>query len=393
LPQNLQQLLAKKLPSKKRIEYQPTLFIGVYLCINSYQDHTRKAFPSCYLCGMPEFNLNDSLNLLSKLTPQRVWNGIKVLSSYYASIITKKPVQWGLPVSISFEPTTSCNLRCPECPSGLRAFTRPTGMLEKDFFSQTIDEIHRDLLYLIFYFQGEPYLNTDFLDMVKYASNKGIYTATSTNAHYLNDDAARKTVESGLDRLIISIDGTTQETYKQYRVGGNLEKVIEGAKNIVKWKKELNSKTPFVFFQFLVVKHNEHQIEEIQQLAKDIGVDEVRFKSAQVYDYENDPNQLIPTLDKFSRYKKNKDGTYTPKNKLANRCWKLWHANVITWDGLVVPCCFDKDAMHRLGNLKNQSFKTIWNNDNYKQFRAELMMGRKNIDICSNCSEGVSVWK
>ena len=333
------------------------------------------------------------MNLMSKLTPRRVWNGIKVLSSYYASIITKKPVQWGLPVSISFEPTTSCNLRCPECPSGLRAFTRPTGMLEKDFFSQTIDEIHKDLLYLIFYFQGEPYLNTSFLDMVKYASDKGIYTATSTNAHYLNDEAARKTVKSGLDRLIISIDGTTQETYKQYRVGGNLEKVIEGAKNIVKWKKELNSKTPFVFFQFLVVKHNEHQIEEIQQLAKEIGVDEVRFKSAQVYDYENDPNQLIPTIDKFSRYKKNKDGTYTPKNKLANRCWKLWHANVITWDGLVVPCCFDKDAMHRLGNLKNQSFKTIWNNDNYKQFRAELMMGRKNIDICSNCSEGVSVWK
>ena len=353
----------------------------------------RKASPSSYLCSMPEFNLNDSLNLLSKLTPRRVWNGVKVLSSYYASIISKKPVQWGLPVSISFEPTTSCNLRCPECPSGLRAFTRPTGMLEKDFFSQTIDEIHKDLLYLIFYFQGEPYLNTSFLDMVKYASDKGIYTATSTNAHYLNDEAARKTVESGLDRLIISIDGTTQETYKQYRVGGNLEKVIEGAKNIVKWKKELNSKTPFVFFQFLVVKHNEHQIEEIQQLAKEIGVDEVRFKSAQVYDYENDPNQLIPTIDKFSRYKKNKDGTYTPKNKLANRCWKLWHANVITWDGLVVPCCFDKDAMHQLGNLKNQSFKTVWNNDNYKQFRAELMMGRKNIDICSNCSEGVSVWK
>ena len=353
----------------------------------------RKASPSSYLCCMPEFNLNDSLNLLSKLTPRRVWNGVKVLSSYYASLISKKPVQWGLPVSISFEPTTSCNLRCPECPSGLRAFTRPTGMLEKDFFSQTIDEIHKDLLYLIFYFQGEPYLNTSFLDMVKYASDKGIYTATSTNAHYLNDEAARKTVESGLDRLIISIDGTTQETYKQYRVGGNLEKVIEGAKNIVKWKKELNSKTPFVFFQFLVVKHNEHQIEEIQQLAKEIGVDEVRFKSAQVYDYENDPNQLIPTIDKFSRYKKNKDGTYTPKNKLANRCRKLWHANVITWDGLVVPCCFDKDAMHQLGNLKNQSFKTVWNNDNYKQFRAELMMGRKNIDICSNCSEGVSVWK
>lgn len=342
---------------------------------------------------MPDFNFNDTMNLARKLTPARVWNGLKVLSSYYLSRFTKNPVQWGYPVSISFEPTTSCNLRCPECPSGLRAFTRPTGMLEKDFFKETIDDISKELLYLIFYFQGEPYLNTSFLDMVKYASSKGIYTATSTNAHYLNDAAAKKTVESGLDRLIISIDGTTQESYKQYRVGGNLEKVIEGAKNIVKWKKELKSKTPFVFFQFLVVRHNEHQIEEIKQLAKEIGVDQVRFKTAQVYDYENDPNNLIPVNEKYSRYKRNADGSFKAKNKLADRCWKLWHANVITWDGLVVPCCFDKDAMHRLGNLKNQPFKEIWQNENYKQFRGELMNGRKNIDICANCSEGASVWK
>ena len=229
--------------------------------------------------------------------------------------------------------------------------------------------------------------------MVAYASARGIYTATSTNAHYLTDEAARRTVESGLDRLIISIDGTTQDVYKQYRVGGNLSKVIEGAKNIVKWKTQLKSKTPFVFFQFLVVKPNEHQVDEIKKLAKEIGVDEVRFKTAQVYDYENDPNQLIPVDEKFSRYKKNSDGKYVAKNKLANHCWKLWQANVITWDGLVVPCCFDKDASHQLGSLKNQSFKDIWRNDNYRQFRKELMSSRKNIDICANCSEGVSVWK
>lgn len=342
---------------------------------------------------MPDFNWNDSINLVSKLTFRRFWNGLKVLGSFYASRILNKPVQWGYPVSISFEPTTSCNLRCPECPSGLRAFTRPTGMLGKDFFTRTIDEIHKELLYLIFYFQGEPYLNPDFLDMVKYASDKGIYTATSTNAHYLTDAAAKRTVESGLDRLIISIDGTTQDVYQQYRVGGNIEKVIAGAKNIVKWKKELNSKTPFVFFQFLVVKPNEHQIDDIKRLAKEVGVDEVRFKTAQVYDYENDPNQLIPTIDKYSRYKKDEKGMYQAKNKLANRCWKMQHANVITWDGLVVPCCFDKDAMHQLGNLKHQSFKEVWNNDNYKQFRSELMKSRKNIDICANCSEGVSVWQ
>ena len=341
---------------------------------------------------MPQFNWNDSINLLSKLTPLKLWNGVKVLGSFYTSRVLNKPVQWGYPVSISFEPTTSCNLRCPECPSGLRAFTRPTGMLEKDFFTKTIDEIHKELLYLIFYFQGEPYLNPDFLSMVKYASSKGIYTATSTNAHYLNDANAKRTIESGLDRLIISIDGTTQDVYQQYRIGGKLEKVIEGAKNIVKWKKALGSKKPYVFFQFLVVKPNEHQVEDIKKLAKEVGVDDVRFKTAQVYEYETDPNKLIPTIDKFSRYTKNEDGSYTAKNKLANRCWKMQHSNVITWDGLVVPCCFDKDAMHHLGNLKTQSFKEIWHNENYKQFRQQLMKSRKNIDICANCSEGVSVW-
>jgi len=160
---------------------------------------------------MPYFNWNDTTNFFSKLTFKRAWNATKVLTSYRLSRLLKRPIQWGMPISISSEPATSCNLRCPECPSGLREFTRPTGMLQKDFFRQTIDDIHKELLYLIFYFQGEPYLNRDFLEMVKYAHDKGIYTATSTNAHYLTDENARKTVESGLDRMIISIDGTTQE--------------------------------------------------------------------------------------------------------------------------------------------------------------------------------------
>ena len=273
---------------------------------------------------MPYFNFTDSLNLFTKLTPKRVWNALKVLSSYQASKITGKPIQWGYPISISFEPTTSCNLRCPECPSGLREFTRPTGMLEKDFFHQTMDDIYKELLYLIFYFQGEPFLNPAFLEMVNYAHKKGIYTATSTNAHYLTDEKAKQTVESGLDRLIISIDGTTQDVYEQYRVGGKLDKVLAGAKNIVKWKKQLNSKTPFIFFQFLVVKPNEHQIEAIKKLGKEIGVDQVRFKTAQVYDYTNDPNHLIPSIEKYSRYKKDKNGAYQVKSGLSNHCWKLW---------------------------------------------------------------------
>ena len=333
----------------------------------------------------------DILNFVSKLTPRRLLNVGKLLSSYYVTKWTGKATQWGLPMTISIEPTTACNLRCPECPSGLRAFSRPVGNLKQDFFRKTIDELHKQLIYLIFYFQGEPYINPGFLDMVKYAKDKGIYTITSTNGHFLNDANAKKTIESGLDRMIISVDGTTQETYENYRKEGNLESVLQGARNIVKWKKEMNSTTPHTIFQFLVVKPNEHQIDEIYKIAEEIGIDEVKLKTAQVYEYEQG-NDLIPTIEKYSRYKKNTDGTYSVKNKLLNHCWKLWHACVITWDGLVVPCCFDKDAQHRLGDMKDKPFKEIWHGEDYDKFRKQLLKGRDQIDICKNCTEGCKVW-
>ncbi len=333
----------------------------------------------------------DILHLLSKLTLRRFANFSKVILGYYMSRISGKVHVYGLPFSVSIEPTTSCNLRCPECPSGLRSFSRPTGMLETKFYTSVLDQLHRDSLYVIFYFQGEPYLNPDFLQMVRYANSKKMYSATSTNAHYLNDDVAKKTVESGLDRLIISIDGTTQEVYEQYRIGGQLTKVLEGAKNIIKWTKELRSKTPYVVFQFLVVAPNEHQLADIKKLAADIGVDDIAFKTAQINDYQNG-NSLIPANTEFSRYKKLPDGSFAPKNKLLNHCWKVWQSAVITWDGKVVPCCFDKDAQHQIGNLSNESFESVWKGNSFRNFRQSLLKSRKEIDICKNCSEGGKIW-
>ncbi len=335
-------------------------------------------------------NIADKKNLVFKVTFRRVINAGKVLAGYYFSKWTKKPYQWGMPVSIAIEPTTSCNLRCPECPSGLRSFSRPTGMLEESFFRKIIDELYKDIFYLTFYFQGEPYLNPKFLEMVKYASEKNIYTATSTNAHYLDDANAKATVESGLDRLIISVDGTTQESYQSYRIGGDLQKVIDGTKNILKWKKELRSKTPHVIFQFVVFRQNENEVEEIKKLGKQLGVDEVKIKTAQIYDYTQG-NDRIPINEKFSRYKKT-NSQFSILNSQLLGCWKMWNSCVITWDGNVVPCCFDKDAKHQLGNLQEKTFKEIWQNDSYKKFRTSLLKSRKEIDICRNCSEGINVF-
>ncbi|MBS1682079.1 MAG: SPASM domain-containing protein [Bacteroidetes bacterium] len=335
--------------------------------------------------------LNDGFNFISKQTPSRVANLVNVFSSFQFSRYAETMAHRGMPVSISIEPTTSCNLRCPECPSGLRSFTRPTGMMKKELFESIVNQLAPTLSYLIFYFQGEPYLHPKLLEMVAYASRKKIYTATSTNAHFLNEEAAKKTVESGLDRLIISIDGTTQETYQSYRIGGKLDKVIEGTTNILKWKKELKSKTPHVIFQFLVVKPNEHQIEEVKRLAAELGVDEVKLKTAQIYDFENG-SELIPTQAKFSRYKKNNNDTYSIKNRLLDECWKMWHSCVITWDGKVVPCCFDKDAHFVLGDLNKNSFKEIWQGEKYKVFRKSLFASRSEIEMCRNCTEGAKVF-
>lgn len=333
----------------------------------------------------------DVVNFLSKLHFTKIVNTGKILSSYYFSRLSKTPVQWGLPMHLTIEPTTSCNLRCPECPSGLRSFTRPTGMLQPETFMQAVDELKDHLIYLYLYFQGEPFLHPQFSDLIQYATGKGLYVVTSTNGHFLNEDNARAVVESGLDRLIISIDGATQETYESYRVGGSLDKVKEGTRNLIYWKKKLARKTPHVIFQFLVVKPNEHQIPDVYALAEELGIDEVKLKTAQVYDYK-DGNELIPSIDKYARYKLNADGTYSIKNELLNHCWKLWHSCVITWDGKVVPCCFDKDAKYVMGDINEQSFNEIWQAKAYHNFRTSIIKARKEIDICRNCSEGTKVW-
>jgi radical SAM protein with 4Fe4S-binding SPASM domain len=338
---------------------------------------------------MPRFN--ESLIWIKKQSPARLSNAWKIWNSYKQSRRTGVPIIGGLPLGVSIEPTTSCNLRCPECPSGLRSFTRPTGMLQEQIFSNVIDQLSASLMNLTFYFQGEPYLNPKFLEMVRYASAKNVFTSTSTNAHYLTDEQAKKTVESGLDRLIISIDGISQDTYEQYRVGGQLSKVLEGTKNIIAWKRKLKSRTPHVVFQFLVVRANEGDIPRLYLLAKEMGVDEVKLKTAQIYDFENG-SPLIPENPKYSRYQKAENGLFTIKNPLLNKCWKMWSSCVITWDGKVVPCCFDKDAKHVMGDVSQQPFAEIWQSAPYQNFRRSILRSRSEIEICKNCSEGLEVW-
>lgn len=294
-------------------------------------------------------------------------------------------------MALSIEPTTTCNLRCPQCPSGLRQFTRDTGNLDVGLNKKILDQVGKQLQHINYYFQGEPFIHPEFLTLVKEARQRNIYVVTSTNAHFISDEIAAEIITSDLSEIIISIDGLTQQTYEQYRVNGKLDKVIAGTKNLMAAKKRLNRQNPVVVFQFLVTKHNEHEIAQLEVFAKELGVNEVRLKTVQVYDYETG-NDLIPENEAHSRYKKNENGTFKLKNKFKNKCWRMWSSCVFTWDGKIVPCCFDKDAKHEMGDLQLCSFNTTWKSGVYQEFRKKVFTDRKQIEICKNCSEGSKVW-
>ena len=333
----------------------------------------------------------DSYQIIKHASFLKIWNISLLKTSYLLSRVFKKPIILGFPFSLSIEPTTACNLACPECPSGLKQFSRPTGKLDLNVHKQMLEQVKSSVFYVNYYFQGEPFLHPQFLDLIREAKKAKMYTATSTNAHFIDKAKALEIIDSGLDRLIISVDGITQATYEQYRVNGSLSKVLEASAFLVEAKKERRSATHFLIFQFLAVKPNEAEIPAVFTLAKEIGIDEVRIKTAQLYDFKNG-NSLMPEQEEYARYAKQSDGTYKLKGRQGNHCWRMWSGSVLTWDGKVVPCCFDKDASHVLGNVTDQHFQGIWKSKEYQKFRYAVLVNRQEIDICKNCSEGTKVW-
>jgi len=310
----------------------------------------------------------------------------KLLVSYLLSMVGFNIIGSRKPFFISIEAANFCNLHCPECPVGLDIAPRPTAAtFDQMRYQNLVNELRPTLFHIIFYFQGEPFLNRELSNMIDYAHNAHIYTSTSTNGHFLNNKSAREIVLSGLDKLIVSIDGCTQEVYEKYRKGGNLQRVLGGIEAIMQYKKELHSVTPLVEIQFIVFKTNEHQIEDMKRLAKMLKVERLSFKTAQLYDFENG-NELMTTIDKYARYKKTDTGKYEIKSTLPNHCKRLWGGAVINTQGEILPCCFDKGSDYSFGSIKEQSFASNWHSAKATDFRSKILQNRKQFEMCRNCT-------
>ncbi len=321
------------------------------------------------------------------LTWRRLLNACQVYASYILSLIIRKAVYWGSPPIIMIEPTNICNLKCPLCPSGNGTLQRAKGYMDFSVFKKIIDEIHKTAFMVVLWNQGEPYLNNDFNKMVKYASQKKLFTLVSTNANLKYDP--EEIIRSGLDSMIISLDGTTQETYNKYRINGELDKVLGNVRRIVAARKKLKRKNPLLRWQFLVMKHNEHELDRIKAISSQIGVDVLELKSIQIY-HKDDIKNFLPQNPRYRRYKVKGDD-FELKYGIRNRCRRIWTNAVVNWNGDVAICCFDKDGEFQIGNVKEEKLVKIWKNKNIMKVRNQILQDRKQISICRNCLEGVSI--
>ncbi len=322
--------------------------------------------------------------LSSYLHKERLINAIGSYLDYRLSLLIRKPIIRHLPPALMIEPTNICNLKCPLCPSGNGSLKRTRGMMSLDEFKEIVDQIHSRIGMLILWNQGEPYLNEGFSQMVRYAADKKLYTMTSTNASLPLDHAA--IIASGLSKIIISMDGISEDTYNSYRINGNFALVLENMRKLVAAKKKSGQKTPLIVWQFIIMRQNEHEIGQVKRMAAEIGVDKLDFKTVQIYQPED--ISFLPSNHKLSRYKA-RGQDFELNTRLLNRCRRLWTQPVINWDGELSICCYDKDLHFKIGNVFDEDFSRLWHSDRFQAVRAKILQNRASIDICRNCAEGI----
>ena len=312
---------------------------------------------------------------------RKIWNLCRLHKFYRKAKNGKLIGEVPPPSFASYEPTNICNLSCEMCPSGKGLLKRPRGTADMDLYRKFITENRATLIDIILHFQGEPLMYKQLGEMIAFARQNRIYTMFSTNGQLLaqNIDIIRN---ARPDRIIVSLDGLSDETYTKYRVGGKVQNVLNGLEKLSQLPA---NERPFIELQFLVFSHNEHEIPDLQKLKKKYHIDKITLKSAQIY--ENSQVDFLPENKNFSRYEVSESGSFRLKNGIKNQCKRLIFGTVVCFDGRVVPCCFDKDADHEFGSIANQSLHEILNSKKYIDFVNKVFSNRNEISICNNCTE------
>lgn len=283
------------------------------------------------------------------------------------------------PHVLKIEPTNNCNLNCLFCDERIHS-TRKKGFMDIQQFKGLIDKFAQTVYLASMHLWGESLLHPQISEMIEYAHKKRMGTILSSNFNFLTEELAENLILSGLDILVVSLDGASQKTYQKYRQNGNFDKVLANIRLIIQKKKDLKRKTPFIELQCLVMKHNENERDEIKKIARNLGVNLVKF--APFYIYEPKYFDWLPSDIKM-RFQ-----SYKTRTKIKTKtCWWLWSSLNINWDGTVVPCCL-KVFNTNFGNIFNQNANQIWNNQHFKKARGLFLTPPKTSDsVCFNCKQ------
>ena len=325
------------------------------------------------------FNPNHPLSSVANYI--RVKGGIALKSAH----------AWGYPIHIIIEPVNLCNLKCPLCPTGIGTLSRPKGMMTLSQFQKIIDEIKGYVLRLEIAGMGEPFINPDLCRMIRYAVDAGIWVHLDTNVILINtEEKVRDLIDSGLGLLNMSIDGSTQETYEKYRVGGDLETVVRNLKAIIAQKRHRGVACPEIVCQVVVTRNNENEIDEIRRMMDALGVDRVVTKRVTLALVRDPRAYRIPEKlkDRFiPQSVRSKQGTNMQEVNYSNGCSALYKNAFIYWNGDVSTCCHDADGENFMGNIfEAGSFSKVWNSSHYRKLRHQVNTNIREAEpLCSIC--------
>jgi len=292
-----------------------------------------------------------------------------VLASYCYNL---KRVCAAPPITLNVETTSMCNLACVMCPRSYAK--RPQGHMKFPLFRKIVDEARLFAIDVWLHLFGEPLLNPQIFDMIKYAKRAGLNTMMSTNATLLDHANIVKLLKSELDSLVLCLDGATKETYESIRRGAKFEEVVDNIRSFLEMRRRLRAKRPRTTLQIIRMRANENEIVPFIQRFRNLPVDKIRAEGFDAWA----GHPLIRGLRSYELR-----GT-----RFRRHCGALWHTITVYWDGRTVPCCRDFDATYVTGDASTENLLDIWNDQRMQVLRqAHISRGYQNIQLCRECTD------
>jgi MoaA/NifB/PqqE/SkfB family radical SAM enzyme len=296
----------------------------------------------------------------------------------------RRPGPLMAPVHVSIEPTNACNARCPVCETGKGDMRRKTGFLDEQLYRQFIDDVAPTTAVLLYYFMGEPFMHRSAYDMIRYARDKGIFVETCTNGDFVD---AEGVIFSDINRISFQLGGMDEATHQRYRVRSKLDKAVKHLEELVALRKRHPESNVQIEVGFIVMRHNEHQVNDFLDWARKIGVDRANVIDPCARNMF-EAHAYLPRDRKYWFYDEEafERGVLKPKRLPDNECVWIWNSIQLNWDGTAVPCCRDPNGRFPLGNVFEKGLRAVFNGEAATDFRRNILTQQGKVSICKLCS-------